>query len=463
MNQALAGPTGAVTTSPPGATTYTVPKVSGDAEAAFRLARGYEELAASVTRSRVRVGLVLGQLSGSWRGPGHDSLHEPAESFLRNAALLARTLDEAAAAFHAYGQHLVKAHEHHRWSMHKLLAVGAVVAVSATAIVVTVGAAGAVEAAAATAAVSGASEAVDSAVLADAVAGASLDATIDALPTLRALSAFVLPHLVQSEWAMGSMAAYQAGTTGRLQWRGLAETGGLAFIASGAATKGTELVGESAWLPHLVEGSTWAGAAAADDELLEHRLDLTDVAESFVLAGGATKGREVLRAQGLWPEPPDYRRDALVGLLHRAGSVTDPDIAHELALLRQPVRDLQRGEIDLRLHEGPGHTIARHVGKSSGELSARLRTDRIPRASTYWDERGARDAVQQTLAAHRPQIARWVAAGCPATLRLRLHSAYDVGFAIDRRGRVSLVRHALVVLRRDQAGVVLVTSYPVIR
>jgi hypothetical protein len=211
----------------------------------------------------------------------------------------------------------------------------------------------------------------------------------------------------------------------------------------------------------VVEGSAWAGAAAADDELLEHRLDVTDVAESFVLAGGATKGRELLRAQGLWPEAPDYRRDALVGLLHRAGSVTDPQIAHELALLRQPVRELQRGDVDLRLHEGPGHTIARHVAKSSGELSARLRTDRIPRASTYWDEREARDAIQQTLTANRAQISRWVAAGCPTTLRLRLHSAYDVGFAIDRRGKVSFVRHSIVVLRRDQAGVVLVTSYPV--
>jgi hypothetical protein len=42
-----------------------------------------------------------------------------------------------------------------------------------------------------------------------------------------------------------------------------------------------------------------------------------------------------------------------------------------------------------------------------------------------------------------------------------MHAAYDVGFAIDRRGKVSFVRHSIVVLRRDQAGVVLVTSYPV--
>jgi hypothetical protein len=444
-------------------TRYVVPRVSGDAAAAFRLAVAYQDLADVVATVRRRVILIAGHLAGSWRGPAYRALEDPLQVFLRNAASLVTALEAAASAYHSYGQQLARAHEHHHFSMHKLLAVGAVVAVSATAIVVTVGAAGAVEAAAASAAVSGASEAASSGLMADAVAGASLDAALGDLPSLRPLLAFALPHLIQTEWAAGSMAAYDAATTGKLRWRALAETGALAFVASGAASKGTAMVGDSPWLPHVVEGSAWAGAAAADDELLEHRLDVADVAESFVLAGGATKGRDVLRGRGLWPEPPDYRRAALVSLLRRGGHITDREIAHELALLRQPMNELQRGEIDLRLQEGPGHTISRHVAKTSHELFTRVQSDRIPLASTYWDENGARDAIQQTLTRHHIDIQRWVGAGCPRTLRLQMHAPYDVGFAIDRHGKVSFVRHSIVVLRRDQAGVVLVTSYPTMR
>jgi hypothetical protein len=151
----------------------------------------------------------------------------------------------------------------------------------------------------------------------------------------------------------------------------------------------------------------------------------------------------------------------LIDLLRRPGLVTDRDIAHELSLLRQPIGELQRGAIDLRLQEGPGHTIGRHVGKTATELRARLLTDRIPRASTYWDQAGARDAIEATLTSNRDLIQRWSAAGYPKTLRLRLRSAYDIGYVLDRRGTVRFVRHAVVVLRHDGAGVVMVTSYPV--
>jgi hypothetical protein len=444
-------------------TQYTVPKVSGDAGAAFRIAAAYHELADAVAASHRRVAFVVGHLSGSWRGPAHRAVDRPVEAFLHNAVLLVRALEQAADAYDAYGRQLAKAHEHHGFSMHKLLKVGAVVAVSVTAVVVTVGAAGAVEAAAAAAAVGGASEAAGSALLADAVVASSVDAALESLPALRPLLAFVLPHLVQAEWAAGAMAAYDEATDQPLRWRPLAETGALGFVASSAAVKGKALVGDSPWLPHVVEGTAWGGAAAADDELIGHRFDVVDVAESFVLAGGGTLGRDALRSHGLWPAEPDYRRAALVALMHRSGHITDPEIAHELALLRQPTRELQRGEIDLRLHEGPGHTIDRHTAKSSTELLHRVRTTRIPVASTYWDEASAREAIQRTLTSQHDTIRRWVAAGCPKTLRLRMASLHDLGFAVDRNGKVTFLRHATVVLRRDSAGIVLVTSYPLRR
>jgi hypothetical protein len=441
-------------------TQYVVPKVSGDAKAAFRLAVAYQDLADAVRTAHHRVAAIVDGLSG-WHGEGRRAIDGPVEAFLRNAALLATALDRAAAVYDSYGQRLAKAHEHHGLSMHKLLKVGAIAAVSATAIVVTVGAAGVVEAGVAAAAVGGAAEAAGTAASADLVAAGALDAALEALPALRPLLAFILPQLVQAEWAIGSMAVYDELTTDQLRWRALAQTGAVAFVASGAATAAVPLVGGGRWVPPLVEGSAWAGAAAADDAITEHRFTITDVAESFVLAGGSTVGLQTLRAHGLWFAERDYRRAALVALLHRGGRITDSEIAHELARLRQPVEELQRGRVDLWLNEGPGHTIARHVARTPRQLLAEIRSSRSPLATTYWDEPEARDAIEQTLAAHRATIQRWSAAGCPGQLRLHLMSGHHLGFTLDRRNTVRLVSGAVVVLRRDSAGVVLVTSHPV--
>lgn len=437
-----------------------VPKVSGDAGAAQRLSVDYDLLADAVYVTKQRVAAIVGALSAAWSGPAAQSIEVPVEEFLRNAATLVRVLDEVASAYAEYSRRLEAAHAAHRWSMHKILKVGAVAAVSATAVVVTVGAAGVVEAAAAGAAVGGASEAAEAGLLADTMAAAAVDSALGALPSLRPLLSFVLPHLLQAEWVAGATATWDEATTNHLRWRALAETAALAFAAAGTAAGGRNLVSGSRWAPHVVEGAAWGGSAAAGDELIDHRLSVADIGETFVLAGGSTAGRDALRAHGMWPESPDYRREALVNLLHRPGLVMDRDIAHELAVLRQPVRDLERGAVDLRLHEGPGHTIDRHVSKTTAELRARLQTDRIPRASTYWDPNGARDAIEATLTANRDAIRRWSAAGYPATLRLRMSSPYDLGMVVNRRGLVRFVRHAVVVLRHDGAGVVMVTSFP---
>jgi hypothetical protein len=167
-----------------------------------------------------------------------------------------------------------------------------------------------------------------------------------------------------------------------------------------------------------------------------------------------------MQEHGWWPQAPDYRREALVRLLHRDGLIGNAEIAHEVTMLRQPIGELEHGVIDLELSEGPGHTISRHVGRSAGQLLTRVRGGGVRVASTYWDEATAREAIQSTLSANSSLLKRWSAAGCPDTLRLRLSVPYDVGFAIDRTGKVSFVRHALVVLRRDASGVVLVTSFP---
>jgi uncharacterized protein YukE len=452
---------------------YVVPSITGDPDAAFRLAEAYRELADSVATSQRRTGHVVHELSRSWRGIGHRAIDAPFETFVANAHSLVNALHDVAGELDSYGRQLAAAKQHHGLSLHKLLVLGAIVVVSGTALVVTVGASGVIEAAAASAAVGTATEAAGAATAADITAAGEIDAALANVSALRPLLAFVVPHLIQVEWTAGAMAFGDEATHGRLGWRGIAETGALAFIASGTTARGTAMAADSQWLsqapaalsvavPRVIEGAAWAGAAAGDDELLEHRLSLLDVSETFVLAGGSTVARDALRDRGMWPAEPDYRRDALINLLHQRGFITSPEIAHELSVLRQPLKEIQRGEIDLRIHEGPGHTIDRHISKTASELLTRVRTSRrLSVASTYWDEASARDAIQHTLSAHGAMVERWsVATGGPTTLRLRFTAPYDVGFAINARARVTFVREAVVVLRRDSTGVYLVTSYP---
>jgi hypothetical protein len=441
---------------------YVVPTIAGDPGAAYRLATAYRDLAESLSVEQRRTGAIIAQLSGSWRGTGAHGIDAPVGAFLRDSVRTAHALSATAGELDTYGKQLETAHHHHGFSLHKLLVIGAVVVVSTTAIVVTLGAAGVLEAAAAAAAVGTATEAAGAATAADVAAATGIDSALDGVSSLRALLTFVVPHLVQLEWAAGGTALWDELSVGKLNWREMAENGGLAFVASGAAAKATTMAGETNWLtPHLIEGTAWSGAAAGDDELLNHRVSLLDISESFVLAGGGTMARDALREREMWPPETDYRREALINLIHQRGAITNPEIARELTLLRQTVAELQHGDVDLRIHEGPGHTIDRHIGKTASELLTRVRTSRMRFASTYWDDSSARDAIRHALLTHNSEFARWAASGSAETLRLRVTLPYDVGFAVNARAQVTFVKRAIVILRRDNAGIVLVTSYPV--
>jgi uncharacterized protein YukE len=440
---------------------YTVPKVKGDPDAAYRLATAYRDLAGSLSVEHGRATSVIGELARGWRGTGEGGIDAPVQAFRRDATRLAHLLSSTAGELDTYGKQLETAHHHHGFSLHKLVAIGAIVVVSATAIVITLGAAGVLEAAAAAAAVGTATEAAGAAAAADVAAATGVDSALEGMSALRPLLTFVVPHLVQVEWAAGGTALWDELSVGKLNWREISENGALAFVASGAATKATALAGDSHWLtPHLIEGTAWSGAAAGDDELTNHRISLLDVSESFVLAGGGTMARDGLRERGMWPAEPDYRHEALVNLIHQRGVIADPAIARELAGLRQTAAELTRGDVDLRIHEGPGHTIDRHIGKKASELLVRVRTSHIRFASTYWDNASANDTIRNALSTHDRELARWIAAGSAQMLRLRVTMPYDLGYAVNAAGRLTFVRQAIVVLRRDSAGIVLVTSYP---
>jgi hypothetical protein len=112
-----------------------------------------------------------------------------------------------------------------------------------------------------------------------------------------------------------------------------------------------------------------------------------------------------------------------------------------------------------------GHTLARHVGRSDADLSARLQRERnIPAASTWSDRETAEHIVAATLGRARPRLERWTArAGGRPNLALDWRGAEPVGRSL-RRGapRSDVVSCATVVLRWSvpDGDFYVLTSYP---
>jgi hypothetical protein len=78
-----------------------------------------------------------------------------------------------------------------------------------------------------------------------------------------------------------------------------------------------------------------------------------------------------------------------------------------------------------------GHLVARHVGKSTADLAARLvREQRIPAASTFNSLAEAEAAVGGALQTNASRVANWVAGG--ARGRLTLDAAFSGGSVLAR-------------------------------
>ncbi len=129
------------------------------------------------------------------------------------------------------------------------------------------------------------------------------------------------------------------------------------------------------------------------------------------------------------------------------------------------------GARDLREDERRGgHTLERHVGKTDGELRARLRRERrISAASTYTDLATAERVVGETLDRARRRVERW-AARTGRRPNLALDFDGDPRVVIGRslrRGDAAVedCHDAVVVLRWDEASgdYVVLTSYPEVR
>lgn len=262
---------------------YVVRKPSGDPSAARRLATAYDDLADAIAAQTQIAIHVLDSLA--WQGLGAQAVEAPEEILHAAATRVAHALHQSAHDLRDYARKLQQAHEHHGWSIGKLIAVGAMVTVGAAAVVVTVGAAAPAEAAVATAAVEGAEAAAATAEAAGATAAAQLSAWQSLLGAIKPLAPFVVPHVISAGASVGFDTVSELLTEQRLDVHSLEVAAAVGFAGSSVTgAVETKLAKASDVVRRLVEGGTWAGGGTVGEYADEGRLDLADTA-AFGLTG----------------------------------------------------------------------------------------------------------------------------------------------------------------------------------
>lgn len=360
---------------------YVVRRPSGDPDAARRLAAAYDVLADELD-SQVRIAVaVLDALTPLWRGLGARAFERPEDVLRRDAVRVTAALRESADDLRAYAHRLARAHEHHGWSIGRLVAMGAMVTVGVAAVVVTVGAAAPAEATLAAAAVEGA-EAATAAAGAASEGTASVLCSVEAvLAAVRPLAPFVLPHLVSAAGSVGFDAASELLATHRLDGHSLEVAAAVGFVGSGVGGALAARV-SGGWASRATEAATWAAVGTTGDFVDEGRIDAADTT-AYALTG--TVARDVRagvdEARLVWklrvPQLPlglDSKREwrefvtDLYGAVDRAGfpdatvvwrgsSITGFNYKHG-----HPFDALYRSDFDLGLVDKRAYVGARRLG-----------------------------------------------------------------------------------------------------
>jgi len=182
---------------------YVVRKPSGDPSVARDLAAAYDSCADALLAELRVVTSVLAQLGSTWRGTAAHASGAPEQVLAEDCIRVARALRHSAGDLRRYAHKLEQAHEHHGWSLGRLVTLGAIVTVGVAAVVVTVGAAAPAEAAAAAAAVESAEAASSAAGTAASSAASALAGWQVLLAAARPLAPFVIPHLVSAGASVG--------------------------------------------------------------------------------------------------------------------------------------------------------------------------------------------------------------------------------------------------------------------
>jgi uncharacterized protein YukE len=276
---------------------YVVRKPSGDPDAARRLASAYDALADALVADLRQVAGVLDGLGAQWRGNGARASRTPEQVLSDDGARVARALRRSADDLRHYAQQLARAHDHHGWSIGKLVTMGAIVTVGVATVVVTMGAAAPVEAAAAAAAVEGAEAATAAAGAASTAAGASLTSWQALLAAVRPLGQFVVPHLVSAASSAGIDAVSELLDGHELDPHALEVAAAVGFAGSstGAAAE-RSLASYGSGVRRLAEGGLWAANGTAGAYADEGSVDPLD-SLAFGLTG--VVARDFRRVFGL--------------------------------------------------------------------------------------------------------------------------------------------------------------------
>jgi uncharacterized protein YukE len=256
---------------------YVVHKPSGDPGAARHLASAYDACADELVAELRRVGGVLDGLGAQWRGTGARAAHTPEQVLTNDGVRVAQAMRHSADDLRHYAHELERAHEHHGWSIGKLVTLGAVVTVGLATVVVTVGAAAPLEAAAAAAAVEGAEAATAAAGAASTSAATALTSWQALLAGVRPLAPFVMPHLLSAATSAGIDGISELLSGHPLDPHSLEVAAAVGFAGSstgGAAERA--LASHAASVRRLAEGGLWAANGTAGAYADEGSVDPLD-------------------------------------------------------------------------------------------------------------------------------------------------------------------------------------------
>jgi uncharacterized protein YukE len=268
---------------------YVVRKPSGDPDAARALASAYDALADGVVAQLRRASAVLDGLGATWHGNAAQATGTPEQVLSHDGARVCGALHHCADDLRHYAHRLAQAHEHHGWSLGKLVTLGAVVTIGAAAVVVTVGAAAPAEAAMAAAAVEGAEAATAAAGAASSSAATALAGWQALLAGVRPLAPFVVPHLISSGASVGLDAVSELAGGHGLDAHSLEVSAAVGFAgsAAGGAVE-RSLLSYAQRTRRLAEAGLWAANGTAGSYADKGTVDPLD-SLAYGLTGGVAR------------------------------------------------------------------------------------------------------------------------------------------------------------------------------
>ena len=148
-----------------------------------------------------------------------------------------------------------------------------------------------------------------------------------------------------------------------------------------------------------------------------------------------------------------------------AGAVAGNEATHLSTHLSTPsaqqIAEDKIADILVRSEKAGGHLLARHVGKTTADLKARLiKEPSIAAASTFISVAEAKMAVGKALQSNASRISAWVSNG--ARGRLALNAPFSCGAVLIRGATVSMKGTGVrIILQGDgRGGLYILTGFP---